>query len=125
MTDNVISAFKDERAPIEDLPISEIRLPETRLRVLREDVVESLAASMTKVGLLNPILVAEDGLLIAGLHRYEAAKSLGWAEIKAIIVEDRSADLMSIMSIDENLMRADLSPAERAAHHAERKVLYE
>jgi hypothetical protein len=29
------------------------------------------------------------------------------------------------MEIDENLVRADLSPAERAAHQAERKRLYE
>lgn len=32
---------------------------------------------------------------------------------------------MEITEIDENLVRADLSPAERAAHQAERKKLYE
>jgi hypothetical protein len=36
-----------------------------------------------------------------------------------------SADRKRIMEIDENLVRADLSPAERAAHQAERKKLYE
>jgi ParB-like chromosome segregation protein Spo0J len=56
-------------------------------------------------------------------HRFEAAKKLGWTSIRAIIVEDRSADLMDVMEIDEHLVRADLSPAERAAHQAERKRL--
>lgn len=30
-----------------------------------------------------------------------------------------------LMEIDENLVRADLSPAERAAHHEERKRAWE
>jgi hypothetical protein len=50
---------------------------------------------------------------------------LGWSAVQAIISDDRSADLWRLQEIDENLVRADLSPAERAAHHAERKRLYE
>jgi ParB/RepB/Spo0J family partition protein len=91
------------------------------LRRLRNDVVDELATSMQEIGQLHPILVGEaDSRLIAGWHRFEAAEKLGWTRIKAILVDDRSADLMLMMEIDENLVRADLSPAERAAHQAER-----
>ena len=110
----------------DDFPLTHIKLPPRRLRLLRQDVVDGLAESMSKIGLLQPILAAEeDGLLIAGLHRYEAAKKLGWRTIRTVLVEGRSVDLMRIMQIDENLVRADLSPAERAAHQHERKKLYE
>ena len=49
----------------------------------------------------------------------------GSPSIRAVVVEDRSADLLRLMEIDENPVRAELSPAERAAHHAERKKIYE
>jgi ParB-like chromosome segregation protein Spo0J len=103
-----------------------IDLPARRLRRLHTDIVDELAKSMQQVGLLQPVLVAEaDRRLIAGWHRFEAAKKLGWTRIRAVTVEDWSADLMDIMEIDENLVRADLSPAERPAHQAERKRFYE
>jgi hypothetical protein len=35
-----------------------------------------------------------------------------------------SADQARVAEIDENLIRAVLTPSERAAHHAERKALY-
>ena len=34
------------------------------------------------------------------------------------------ADQVLLAEIDENLVRADLTPSERAAHHAKRKQLY-
>jgi hypothetical protein len=46
--------------------------------------------------------------LIAGLHRLEAAKKLGWRTIRSVYTEDHSAGLLRLMEIDENLMRADL-----------------
>jgi ParB-like chromosome segregation protein Spo0J len=62
--------------------------------------------------------------LIAGRHRFEAAKSLGWKTIKAELI-DGSARERRLMEIDENLARVDLSSAECAAHQWERKRLYE
>ena len=40
--------------------------------------VEELARSIAAVGLMNPITVTQDNTLIAGLHRLEAVKLLGW-----------------------------------------------
>ena len=106
-----------------------------RLRRVRPESVEALAASIKEVGLLNPILVTpiqtDDALetvetyqLIAGHHRLEACKQLGMTEIGANIVSVRDVD-QRLAEIDENLCRAELNQLERAEHLVERKSLYE
>jgi hypothetical protein len=40
------------------------------------------------------------------------------------VLDGLSADQARVAEIDENLIRADLTPSERAVHHAERKALY-
>lgn len=89
--------------------------------------VAALAESIAAVGLLNPVRVraAGEGFeVIAGRHRLEACRSLGLAEIDAIVVTDDDLHAELAM-IDENLCRAELSPAERASQTARRKELYE
>jgi hypothetical protein len=63
--------------------------------------------------------------LIAGWHRLAAAEKLGWKKIRAEIREGLDADAAELAEIDENLIRAELSPAERALHFGKRKRLYE
>jgi hypothetical protein len=64
--------------------------------------------------------------LVAGHHRFEAAKKLKWQTIDCIILEDGiEADRTELIEIDENLMRAELTPAEHAHHIARRKEIYE
>ena len=57
-----------------------------RLRGLKQDEVARLAASIKEVGLLSPILLDTEMNLIAGHHRLEACKSLGYDKIQAIVV---------------------------------------
>ena len=59
------------------------------------------------------------------MHRLAAAKTLQWESIWATVLEGLNADRAALAEIDENLARADLSPAERAAHQYARKELYE
>lgn len=91
--------------------------------------VEALARSIKQIGLIAPITaraVAGGSLyeVQAGLHRLKAFRHLGRETIPAFVLEadDLSAELVMI---DENLARLDLSPAERAAATARRKVVYE
>lgn len=101
-----------------------------RLRDVDETKVKALAESMKEIGLITPILVRPDdkfGMgfrLIAGAHRLAAAKLLKWDSITATVVDVDSLDAR-IAEIDENLIRNELTPAERAIHIAERKQLYE
>lgn len=101
-----------------------------RLRALNEGNVKSLSASMAESGLINPIVVrahvnpSMGYILVAGAHRLAAAKKLKWDNIAAIVV-DVGEQEARLAEIDENLCRGELSAAQRAAHIAERKRIYE
>lgn len=101
-----------------------------RLRKVDDEKVKALAASMKEVGLITPITIRQNAMLgvgyrlVAGAHRLAAAKFLKWDSISAIIVTASDLDAR-IAEIDENLIRNELTPAERAMHIAERKRLYE
>jgi N6-adenosine-specific RNA methylase IME4/ParB-like chromosome segregation protein Spo0J len=101
-----------------------------RMRALRPDKVDALAESIKQQGLLQSIVVRPrrgGGLgyiLVVGRHRLEAIRRLGRDSIRAEI-RDLDDDEAKLVEIDENLIRADLTPAERALHIARRKELYE
>lgn len=110
-------------------------LVEQRLREVSEAQVESLAASIGDVGLLNPITVYPRELirggatiagygLVAGAHRIEACKRLGLVEIDASIVTLSDLE-RQIAECDENLCGTKLSPAEKAMFTRRRKQAYE
>ena len=96
-----------------------------RIRPADPAKVAELASSIGSVGLLNPITVALPGHhLVAGLHRLEAARSLGWKDIPATVLV-LSDDQRALAEIDENLIRNDLTVLQRSEHLAARKAIYE
>lgn len=111
---------------IETLPIAEIAVP-PRLREIDQGWVEAMAQSITEIGQKSPIEVvrAETGYrLVAGAHRLAAIKWLGREDIRAVVssLDDVEAELAEI---DENLIRRELGPLDRAVFLARRKYLYE
>lgn len=106
------------------VPLDEITIP-SRRRGQRP--VDQLAASISEIGLLNPITVTGEGgsyRLIAGLHRLEACRRLGWDDIPATVVTLSDVDA-ELAEIDENLVRNDLTALEHAEYTSRRKALYE
>lgn len=106
------------------IPIESIRI-EGKRRPLGD--VTALIASIEEVGLLNPITVRRDGkgyILVAGLHRLEAAKQMDWLEIEAVVVDLEPLEA-ELAEIDENLVRNDLTTLERGEQLARRKAIYE
>ena len=103
--------------------ISDIKIKPGRRDAKPKGVVE-MARSIQAVGLLNPIIVTEDYTLIAGLHRLEAAKKLGWTEIECTVssMDGLQAELAEI---DENFVRTNLSHRELGDLLLHRKELYE
>ena len=59
------------------IAISEIKVNPGR-REANSNGVNELIQSISEVGLLNPVTVDPNQTLIAGPHRLEAAKRLGW-----------------------------------------------
>ena len=116
------------------IKIADIDIPVRRRR--RVDV-SALAESILEVGLLNPITVvvrelsdgSPDGtktttILVAGLHRLEAFKSMGEEEIPCVILDLDGLDA-ELAEIDENLIRAELTELERAEHLKRRQEIFE
>jgi len=104
-------------------PIFQINVNAGR-READQDAVQKLADSISKVGLLNPITVDQEYTLIAGLHRLEAAKRLGWTEIECTV---KSLDglLAELAEIDENLIRRKLHYTDEGKQLTRRKEIYE
>lgn len=103
------------------IAIDRIRIPKNR-RPIRD--IADLAASIDEIGLLNPITVTTKMRLVAGLHRLEACRSLGWTKIAATIVDlDRAH--AELAELDENLVRRELNVLQRAEHLARKKAIYE
>ncbi len=108
-----------------------------RLRAVDAAWVEGLSASLSANGLQQPlqVIAALSGdfpyKLVAGAHRLKAAEKLGWEEVRCQImacdeVEVAAQELeIKINEIDENLIRHELSPYDRAVFLAERKRIYE
>jgi len=105
------------------IKISDIRINPGR-RSTDQQNVEELVKSIQAVGLMNPITVTQDNTLIAGLHRLEAAKLLGWTEIECT-VSDAEGIQAELAEIDENIVRARLSRHELGEQLLRRKELYE
>lgn len=70
---------------VPDMPIGSIKI-KPRFRKDMGDL-DGLAAGIRAVGLLQPILVSRDGVLLAGERRLRACKLLGWSTIPATIRE--------------------------------------
>lgn len=64
---------------------------ERNARTHSEAQIAQIAASMREFGWTNPILVDEDGLVIAGHGRLAGAKALGWEEGPVIVARGWSA----------------------------------
>ena len=67
-------------------------MPVKRRATLEQAKVDALAAAILAEGLQTPILVRPDGdrfVLVEGLHRLEAAKSLGETKIDGYRVAAR------------------------------------
>ena len=126
-----MTTFPDsaEQVAVRRVELGSIGIKADRLRALHPDAVEELMASMKINGLLQPIVLrpAESSgyWLVVGRHRLEAATKLKWDSIPATVFDGMDADHAELAEIDENLIRAELSPIERGLHVARRKELYE
>lgn len=97
-----------------------------RARPVDRKAVDALAASIEKIGLRTPITVrmmdadaVSEPMLVSGLHRLEACKALGLAQIECFVVDHEDDDRARMWEIAENLYRCELNSLERSEHIAE------
>jgi N6-adenosine-specific RNA methylase IME4/ParB-like chromosome segregation protein Spo0J len=97
-------------ATIKETPIASIKVQERFRRDLGD--IPALAASIKEHGLLHPIVVTSDHVLIVGQRRLLACESLGWVSIPAHVID---LDNPVGAELDENDKRMDFRPSERVA----------
>lgn len=101
-----------------------------RLRAVDPDHVAVIADSIRQCGrVLQPVAITQtlagDWMLVAGAHRLAAARLVGLKEIPVVIHEELNGLQAKLIEIDENLLRHELNPLDRAVFLAERKRIYE
>jgi ParB family chromosome partitioning protein len=109
---------------VKDISLSDIQLSEELnarkdLNAGTEDTgLEELATSIEEKGLLNPIIVKRNDDrtygLIAGQRRFLSCQRLGWKTIPAIIRDVTDDTDATIISLIENVHRADMNPIDKA-----------
>lgn len=71
--------------------------------------IDELAESIARTGLIHPIVVTSDGVLVAGERRLTACRSLGWTSIPVQFAEDLSEYELQVIELEENIKRVDLT----------------
>jgi ParB family chromosome partitioning protein len=86
--------------------------------------VSELEKSIETLGLIAPLVITSDNVILAGARRYQALMNLGRTEAPVIIMEGNDLE-KELISIDENLVRKDLSKIEIESHLRRAKEIYQ
>lgn len=90
---------------------------------LGTDVAE-LEKSISTLGLIAPLVISNKNVLLAGARRYQAMLNLGFTEAPVTVVDKGELE-MELISIDENLVRKDLTKLEIESHLRRAKEIYQ
>jgi ParB family transcriptional regulator, chromosome partitioning protein len=86
--------------------------------------VSELEKSIQTLGLIAPLVISPDNVILAGARRYQAMLNLGMTEAPVVIVSGNELE-RELVSIDENLVRKDLSKIEIESHLRRAKEIYQ
>jgi ParB family chromosome partitioning protein len=86
--------------------------------------VSQLEKSIQTLGLIAPLVISVDNVILAGARRYQALLNLGFSEAPVMVI-DKNALESELISIDENLVRKDLSKTEIESHLRRAKEIYQ
>lgn len=75
--------------------------------------IKDLMEDIQKNGLINPITINADKVLLAGFRRYTACKALNWTDIPVHMVNTRDEEQDLQVEISENELGEDFTMTER------------
>ena len=115
----LIPVTEEPMAGLTEVPVATITPNPMQPRTaLDAEAMEELAASIKEHGLIQPLIVTQQGperyQLIAGERRWQASRMAGLATVPVIIKEASPQQVLEIALV-ENIQRADLNPLEEAA----------
>ena len=87
---------------IENRKLSELKLYGGNPRIISDEAVDAVAASIGEFGFKVPILVDRDGVIVAGHVRHKAAQKLGLTEVPVIVADDLTPEQIKAYRIADN-----------------------
>ena len=94
-------------ANIERWPLDRL-IPHARnARTHSEEQVAQIAGSIAEFGFVNPILVGDDGVMVAGHGRVLAARKLGLSEVPVIVLSHLTPTQRRALMIADNSISAN------------------
>jgi DNA modification methylase len=109
--------LKATNVSVQALSVSQIKLNRRNSRTHSAKQIRQIANSIVAFGFTNPLLVTEDGTLIAGEGRYKAAQLLGLAKVPVIVLAGLSPARRRALAIADNKL------AENAGWDRERLAI--
>lgn len=80
-------------------PVSElIVLPENP----RQGDIGAISDSLARFGQLKPIVIDDDGVILAGNHTYKAAVALGWTKVAAVTADELEGQEKTAFALADN-----------------------
>jgi ParB family chromosome partitioning protein len=115
----LIPVAEEPKGGVNQVPISTISPNPMQPRTtLDPEALEELAASIREHGVIQPLIVTQQGpeqyRIIAGERRWQAARMAGLATVPVIVKEATPQQFLELALV-ENIQRADLNPLEEAA----------
>lgn len=112
------SRAEEQREKVMDIPLSEISdFPGHPFKVRADEAMLEMADSVKQYGVLVPGLVrpkADGGYEMVAGHRRKKASELAGKETIPCIVRELDDDQATIIMVDSNLQRENISPSEKA-----------
>ncbi|QAY63233.1 chromosome partitioning protein ParB [Xylanimonas allomyrinae] len=88
--------------------------------------IDTLAASIGRLGLIQPITITPDGVLVCGQRRLEALKRLGHRTVRAWVRSGISSDLTLLLAQRDDVATVKpLTVLEKADLYREAKAVFE
>ncbi|MCX8029196.1 MAG: ParB N-terminal domain-containing protein [Brevinematales bacterium] len=95
---------------IKEVEVDKIKVKNRQRKYIGD--ITPLKKSMKEIGLINPIVISDDYILIAGYRRLLSARELGWKKITARIISSDKKHLFEDIEFDENYARKNLFQEE-------------
>ena len=95
------------------LNVNELKPNDYNPNEMTESIFNHLKREYERVGMLQPILINKNHIIIDGEHRWKAAKEMGLEEIPVIIVDISDEDA-KITTVNMNQIKGELNPVKFA-----------
>ena len=110
---------EEKREQVQQIPIDELYpFPNHPFKVLEDDSMAQTVKSIKEYGILSPLIARPrpdgDGYEIISGHRRQFAAREAGLETLPVIVRDMDDDAATILMVDSNLQREQISPSEKA-----------